>query len=113
VQVEFNPKRVTNWRQIGYAKHQLTKEQFRDNTVKAAQIAAAESGNGLYAIEVNPNGEGPIATVRVRYRVPFAGEVTTDKLLSLMSGVPETYGADQRPKKLEWMIRQAKSLEGK
>ena len=158
VQVEFNPKRVTNWRQIGYAKHQLTKEQFRDNTVKAAQIAAAESGNGLYAIEVNPNGEGPIATVRVRYRVPgtedypeheyqvpyaggalpleqsspamrlmgsasafsewlasspFAEEVTTDKLLGLMSGVPETYGPDQRPKKLEWMIRQAKSLEGK
>ena len=26
VQVEFNPARVTSWRQIGYAKHQLTKE---------------------------------------------------------------------------------------
>src|SRR5205085_6408472 len=33
VQVEFNPKRVTADRQIGYAKHQLTKEQFRYNTV--------------------------------------------------------------------------------
>ena len=70
VQVEFNPRRVTAYRQIGYAKHQLTKEQFRDNTVDAAEIGAAESGNALYVVEVNPRGEGPLATVRVRYKVP-------------------------------------------
>ena len=33
--------------------------------------------------------------------------------LGYLSGVPEIYGADTRPKKLEWMIRQAKSLSGK
>jgi hypothetical protein len=44
---------------------------------------------------------------------PFAGEVTPDRLLGLLSGVPEVYGADARPKRLEWMIRQAKSLAGK
>jgi hypothetical protein len=60
VQVEFNPKRVTAYRQIGYAKHQLTKEQFRDNTVDAAEIAAQEAGNALYTVEVNPAGEGPL-----------------------------------------------------
>jgi len=158
VQVEFNPARVTAYRQVGYAKHQLTKEQFRDNTVDAAEIAAAEAGNGLYLIETNPQGQGPIATVRVRYKVPgtsdyreqewtvpytgtalplaqaspamrlcvaaaafsewlasspFSGEVTSDALLGLVGGVPEIYGADARPKKLEWMIRQAKSLSGR
>jgi Mg-chelatase subunit ChlD/Tfp pilus assembly protein PilE len=158
VQVEFNPKRVQAYRQIGYAKHQLTKEQFRDNTVDAAEIGAAESGNALYVIEVNPQGEGPLATVRCRYKVPgtsdyreqewtvpytsnavaldqstpamrlaatasafsewlaaspYAAEVTTDRLLGYLSGVPEIYGADARPKKLEWMIRQAKSLGNK
>jgi hypothetical protein len=157
VQVEFNPKRVTSYRQIGYAKHQLTKEQFRDNTVDAAEIAAQEAGNALYTVEVNPAGEGPLCTVRVRYKIPgttdyrehvgraftgnalslgqsspamrlaasasafsewlvaspFAGEVTPDALLSYLSGVPKIYGADARPTKLEWMIRQAKSLEGK
>jgi Mg-chelatase subunit ChlD len=157
VQVEFNPNRVTAYRQIGYAKHQLTKEQFRDNTVDAAEIAAQEAGNALYVIEVNPAGQGPVATVRVRFKVPdtsdyrehewsvpfngnavaleqaspamrlaatasafsewlasspFATEVTPDTLLSYLSGVPEVYGADARPKKLEWMIRQAKSLAG-
>src|SRR5262249_7297823 len=70
VQVEFNPQRVTSWRQIGYAKHQLTKQQFRDNTVNAAQIGAAEAGHRLYAVQVNPAGQGSICTVRVRYRDP-------------------------------------------
>src|SRR5205807_5489181 len=74
VQVEFNPKRVTAYRQIGYAKHQLTKEQFRDNTVDAAEIGAAEAGNALYVIETNPDGEGPLAIVRVRYKVPGTAE---------------------------------------
>ena len=64
------------YRQIGYAKHQLTKEQFRDNTVDAAEIGAAESGNALYVIEVNPQGRGPLATVRVRYKVPATGELS-------------------------------------
>jgi Mg-chelatase subunit ChlD len=158
VQVEFNPNRVTAYRQIGYAKHQLTAQQFRDNTVAAAQIGAAESGNALYTVEVNPAGDGPLCTVRVRFRLPgttdyqehawdvpysgttlaldqaspamrlaatasafsewlasspYAGEVTPDLLLADLRGVPEVYGADTLPKKLEWMIRQAKSISGK
>ena len=158
VQVEWNPRRVTAYRQIGYAKHQLKKEQFRDNTVDAAEVGAAESGNALYVVEVNPRGEGDLATVRVRFKVPgtsdyrehewtvpftasaqpleqassalrlagtasafsemlagspYAAEVTSDRLLGLLNGVPAIYGADPRPKKLEWMIRQAKSLSGR
>ena len=76
VQVEFNPNRVISYRQIGYAKHQLTKEQFRDNTVHAAQIGAAEAGNGLYTVELNPQGTGPICTVRLRYRDPGTSNVS-------------------------------------
>jgi len=158
VQVEFNPRRTTAYRQIGYAKHRLTKEQFRDNTVDAAEIGAAESGNALYVIQTNPEGEGPIGIVRVRYREPetglyrehefevpylgpalpldmsaaslrlataasafsewlasspYAAEVETDRLLALLGGVPEYYQLDPRPKQLEWMVRQAKSISGK
>ena len=158
VQVEFNPQRVISWRQIGYAKHQLTKEQFRDNKVLAAEIAAQEAGNALYTVETKPDGAGPIATVYVRYRIPgtqdvrerswtvdgdgtvpaldqssaamrlaatagafsewlaaspFAQEVTPDELLKDLSGVPQVYGADQRPAQLETVIREAKSIAGK
>jgi len=158
VQVEFNPARVISYRQIGYAKDQLKKEEFRDNTVKAAQMGAAESGNALYTVELNPAGAGPICTVYARYRAPgttayyehawavpytgtaaaldqagaamrlaatasafsewlagspYAGGVTPDQLLGYLRGVPEAYGADGRPKALETMIREAKSISGK
>jgi Mg-chelatase subunit ChlD len=158
VQVEFNTNRVTSYRQIGYARHQLAKDQFRDNSVNAAAIGAAESGNALYVVETNPQGEGPLAIVRVRYRIPataeyreqewtvpftgvaapleqaspairlaattavfsewlasspYATDVTPDRLLSFLSGVASVYGADPRPQKIEWMIRQAKALSGK
>ena len=59
VQVEFNPQRTISYRQIGYATHQLTKQQFHDNTVAAGEIAAAEAGNALYTVETDPAGEGP------------------------------------------------------
>lgn len=157
VQVEFNPRRVTTWRQVGYARHQLKKEQFRDNTVDAAELGAAESGTALYVIETNPQGEGPLGVLRVRskdpvtgaYRehewplpysgpsvaleqaspalrlatasaafaeslagLPFAAEVTADRLLGYLQGVPATFQPDPRPARLEWMIRQAKSIRG-
>jgi hypothetical protein len=70
VQVEWNPRRVRAWRQIGYARHQLTREQFRDNTVDAAELGAAEAGTALYAVQVDGAGEGPLGTVRVRFKVP-------------------------------------------
>src|SRR5262249_60815288 len=44
---------------------------------------------------------------------PFATEVTPDTLLSYLSGVPEVYGVDAPPKKLEWMIPPAKRLAGR
>jgi Mg-chelatase subunit ChlD len=157
VQVEFNPRRVSAWRQVGYARHQLTRQQFRDNTVDAAELGAAESGNALYILEVHPRGEGPLGLVRVRYRVPgtdrydehewfvpysggapelaeaspalrlatvagafaewlagspHAAEVTTDRLLALLTGVPAAFEPDPRPAQLETMIRQAKSISG-
>jgi secreted protein with Ig-like and vWFA domain len=158
VQVEFNPQRVNLWRQIGYATHQLTKEQFRDNKVDAAELAAAESGNALYLAETKSDGSGPIATVHVRHRdpgtglfqehewripydgpapllerapatlrlattaaafsewlsgLPYAAEVTPDRLLQLIQGLPSEAGPDRRPHELETMIQQARSLVGK
>jgi Mg-chelatase subunit ChlD len=88
-QVEFNPRRVVTYRQLGYAHHQLTKEQFRDNTVDAAEIGAAESGNALYVIQVNAQGVGPLGIVRVRYKVPASGGYVEQQwVLPCESAVP-------------------------
>ena len=74
VQVEFNPKRVKTHRQVGYLRHQLKKEGFRNNSVDAAEIGAAETGNAIYVVQTLPRGSGPIGTVHVRYREPATGE---------------------------------------
>jgi len=70
LQIEFNPARVTSYRLMGYNNLRLTKEQFRDNSVSAGEIAAAEQGTALYNLVLNPQGRGPIGTARARYRDP-------------------------------------------
>ncbi|HOW64716.1 MAG TPA: von Willebrand factor type A domain-containing protein [Candidatus Paceibacterota bacterium] len=155
VQVQFNPQRVQLYRQIGYAKHQLTQEQFRDAAVDAAEIAASESGTALYVLGLNPQGQGPLGWVRVRYKLPatgeyqehewllsdimspksfeqassalrlatvaaafsewlasspFAADVNPELLVRHLQGIPEIYPLDHRPRQLELMIQQAKSV---
>ena len=111
VQVEFNPARVTAYRQIGYAKHQLTKEQFRDNTVDAAEIGAAESGNALYVVEVNPARQRP---ARHRAR-PLQGP-RHDATTASTSGpcpTPATRWRWSRPaRRCAWPPRRARSPSG-
>lgn len=74
VQIEWNPNRVISYRQIGYEKHQLKKEDFRDNTVDAAELTAAEAGQALYVVQLDPEAIGGLGTVRVRYLDPHLGE---------------------------------------
>lgn len=67
VQIEWNPERVGKWRLYGYEKHELKKEDFRNDSVDAAEMAAEEEGVALYHVEVKPDGEGPLGVARVRF----------------------------------------------
>ena len=67
VQVLFNPERVTSFKLYGFEKHQLKKEDFRNDNVDAAEMAAEESGVALYHFEPNPEGRGDVGTVSVRF----------------------------------------------
>jgi hypothetical protein len=67
VQVVFNQKRVTKYRLLGFEKHRLKKEDFRNDKVDAAEMAAEEAGNAVYQIQVNPDGEGDLGEVFVRF----------------------------------------------
>ncbi|MFU8849218.1 MAG: YfbK domain-containing protein [Opitutales bacterium] len=75
VQIEWNPERVQRYRQIGYDLHQLKKEDFRDNTVDAAEIGEAESGTALYVLKIDESPEilGGLGTLHVRYLDPASG----------------------------------------
>ncbi|WP_193213352.1 YfbK domain-containing protein [Luteolibacter marinus] len=75
VQVRFNPARVGKYKLIGFEEHRLNKEDFRNDAVDAAEMAAEEAGNALYQIEVLPDGEGEVGEVSVRFRDVASGQM--------------------------------------
>lgn len=68
VQVEFNPDRVGHYKLLGFEKHLLKAEDFRNDQVDAAEMAAAEAGVAMYQFEPRPDGHGDIGSVSVRFQ---------------------------------------------
>ena len=75
IQVQFDPARVTRYRQLGYEKRHLEKEQFRDDTVDAGEVGAGQSATALYEITVAGNPAEPLGTVRLRWKDVETGKV--------------------------------------
>lgn len=75
VQVEFNPKRVGQYKLLGFEKHLLQQEDFRNDAVDAAELAAAEAGVAIYQVEAKPDGEGDVGSVSVRFRDLESGQM--------------------------------------
>lgn len=79
VQVEFNPERVGQYKLLGFEKHRLAKEDFRNDKVDAAELAAAEAGVAVYQFEAKPDGEGDVGSVSVRFRDVSTGQMVEDR----------------------------------
>jgi len=75
IQVKFNPQRVGNYKLIGFKKDRLKTEDFRNDAVDAAELAADESGTALYQVEPLPDGSGEIGELYVRFRDTATGEM--------------------------------------
>lgn len=75
VQVKLNPDRVGNYKLIGFEKDRLKTEDFRDDSVDAAELAADEAGVAIYQVETLPEGSGEIGEVSVRFRDTASGEM--------------------------------------
>lgn len=75
VQVHFNPNRVSRYKLIGFEKHRLNTEDFHNDAVDAAELAADEAGVALYQVETIPDGSGEIGEVSVRFRDTAAGRM--------------------------------------
>jgi Mg-chelatase subunit ChlD len=75
VQVVFNPDRVGKYKLLGFEKHRLKKEDFRNDAVDAAEMAAEESGSALYQIEAMADGSGALGTVFVRFQDMATGQM--------------------------------------
>lgn len=75
VQVRFNPERVEAYHLFGFEKHLLNEEDFRDDNVDAAELAAAEQGNALYQLKLRAQGVGDIGDVAVRFQDTSTGRM--------------------------------------
>ncbi len=73
LQVRFNPARVGHYRLIGFEQHRLKTEDFRNDAVDAAELAANEAAVALYEVEPLPTGESDLGEVFVRFRDPATG----------------------------------------
>lgn len=76
VQVHFNPVRVGRYKLIGFEKDRLNQEDFRNDAVDAAEMAAEEAGVAIYQVETLPEGDGEIGEVSVRFR-----DVASDQMV--------------------------------
>jgi len=75
VQVRFNPQRVAGYRLIGFEEHRLREEDFRNDAVDAAELAAEEAGVALYQYQFLPEGSGEVGEVAVRFRDAASGRM--------------------------------------
>src|SRR5262249_30331454 len=62
-------------RLIGFEQHRLATEDFRNDRVDAAELAADEAAVALYQVEVLPQGSGELGEVYVRFRNAATGEM--------------------------------------
>jgi Ca-activated chloride channel homolog len=79
VQIEFNPQRVGRYKLLGFEKHRLNQEDFRNDKVDAAEMAAAEAGVAVYQFEIKPNGTGDVGNVSVRFRDLSTGQMVENR----------------------------------
>lgn len=105
IQVEFNPRAVSEYRLIGYETRLLNREDFNNDRVDAGEVGSGTSVTALY--EVTPAGARPssdplrygapapraasggeIAFLKVRYKLP-GGQ--TSRLIERPIGVGDTY----------------------
>ncbi|OYV05834.1 MAG: hypothetical protein CFE26_09505, partial [Verrucomicrobiales bacterium VVV1] len=75
VQVHFNPARVGRYKLIGFEKHRLKTEDFRNDKVDAAELAAEEAGVAIYQVETLPQGTGEIGEASVRFKDTSTGQM--------------------------------------
>ena len=79
VQIKFNPRRVGRYKLLGFEKHRLKQEDFRNDKVDAAEMAAAEAGVAVYQFEAKPDGEGDVGSVSVRFRDLSTGQMIENR----------------------------------
>ncbi|MCP4417166.1 MAG: DUF3520 domain-containing protein, partial [Chloroflexi bacterium] len=89
IQVEFDRNIVQQYRLIGYENRAIADEDFRNDTIDAAEFGAGHTAAAIYAVQMVPGAQGRIATVNLRWQDPSTrvvkeinGVFTTENLVN-------------------------------
>ncbi|MEM7167102.1 MAG: von Willebrand factor type A domain-containing protein, partial [Planctomycetota bacterium] len=94
IQVEFDPKVVVAYRQIGYENRAIADKDFRNDAIDAGEVGAGHEVVALYEIEMGPQSKAASpAVVRLRYKSVGAGEGAAE-VVELEKVVPTQAIAD-------------------
>ncbi|MEM7334855.1 MAG: von Willebrand factor type A domain-containing protein [Chloroflexota bacterium] len=75
IQVEFDPNVVQQYRLIGYENRAIADNDFRNDSVDAAEFGAGHTAVAIYAVQFVPGAQGRIATVNLRWQNPDTRQV--------------------------------------
>ena len=76
IQVEFDPETVRKYRLLGYENRAQADDSFRDDTEDFGELGFRSDVTALYEVRpLQAQPQGPLATVRLRYRDVLQGEV--------------------------------------
>jgi len=98
LQIEFNPKRVSQYRLIGYENRVLANEDFNNDAKDAGEIGAGHTVTALY--EIVPPSAAKVDSLR--YQTATAASVAADsgELLTLKLRYKEPTGHVSRKKEI-------------
>ncbi|MFT5240212.1 MAG: Ca-activated chloride channel family protein [Kiritimatiellia bacterium] len=91
IQIEFDPKRVQRYRQLGYENRQLTKAQFRDDNVDAGEVGSGQAVTALYEFALKGDSNIPLGVAHVRYLDVDTGRVEELALPILANNIPDQF----------------------
>ncbi|MBK8901528.1 MAG: von Willebrand factor type A domain-containing protein [Anaerolineaceae bacterium] len=98
IQVEFDRNVVQQYRLIGYENRAIADEDFRNDTIDAAEFGAGHTAAAIYAVQLVPGAQGRIATVNLRWQDPdtrvvkeINGVFTTENLSRSFDEAPLHY----------------------
>ncbi len=75
-QIDFNPSVVRYYRLIGYENRAVADQDFRNDSVDAGEIGSGHHVVALYAVVLQPNAQGRLATAQLRWLDPKTRQPT-------------------------------------
>lgn len=76
VQVEFNPKKVSHYRLLGYENRHLNKKDFLDAKKDGGELGAGYRVTAVYEVKLTEIAE-PLGTLNIAYKYPMSEKVHT------------------------------------